>query len=208
VQVVRLLATFEPLLPSRVELLSMLAAYPGLLACSADTLASNYGVMATVLPAAQLQQLLLRVPSLLTLSPFTFWSNLHALGMLLDLPAGRLGAFALKAPRLLTTSPALLQQRFGALAHYFDLAPPEVRGLFRRQPALLASQAPTLQANAELLVARLGLPPHLVVRMILKQPALLLVSGEPLLPSASVRLPGVVGRLNRGAGRPASQSIL
>jgi hypothetical protein len=177
-QAVRLLAAFEPLLPSRAELLAMLAAHPGLLAHSAATLASNYGAMATVLPPAQLRQLLLRVPTLLTLSPFSFWSNLHGLGMMLDLPAGRLGALALRAPRLLTTSPALLQQRFDALGHYFDLAPAEVRGLVRRQPLLLASHASTLQANAELLVQRLGLPPHLVVRMILKQPALLLVSGE------------------------------
>jgi hypothetical protein len=188
---VRLLAVFEPLLPSRAELLAMLAAHPGLLAHSADTLASNYGAMATVLPPAQLHQLLLRVPSLLTLSPFSFWSNLHGLGMLLDLPAGRLGAVALRAPRLLTTSPALLQQRFDALCHYFDLQPEEVRGLARRQPVVLASQVTTLQANAELLVVRLGLPPHLVVRMILKQPALLLVSGEPPPPPA--RLLGAPG---------------
>lgn len=178
-QLVQLLALEGEVAP-RAELLAMVAAYPGLAATSAATLAGNYRALADAIPHAQLRPLLRRAPSILTCSPFSLWSNLHALGMLLDMPAGRVAALLARAPRLLTTSPTLLRQRFDALGRYFGLAEAEVRSLVRRQPLLVASQSDTLAANAEVLLQRLGLPPHLVVRMIQKQPALLLLSGPAL----------------------------
>lgn len=82
---------------------------------SAETLAFNFDALCGLVPPTRAPGLVVQHPALLACSPFTLWSHLHALGLLMGCDAQEAARLAGRHPRLLTASTQALRSRWGSI---------------------------------------------------------------------------------------------